>query len=153
MWQKSELFDISRNVWQSFSSEQLLEDNAEPENINLSLLQCFNCHLSTHHTVMMGVDLMAGYKLAADMLNTSVESLSVEDEKDALIELMNCICGQLDRYHPANDCFDHPTLLTPEETEVLLEDSNTLLVLTAKVGEKCFYIGILEAKAARAGVV
>ena len=147
MWQKSELFDISRNVWQSFSSKQLLE--SELEGINFSSLQCFNCHLSTHHVVMMGVDPMAGYQLAADMLNTSIASLSAEDEKDAVVELMNCICGQLDRDHPADKCFDHPKLLTSEETKVLLQGSNVLLGVTAKAGGKCFYIAIFEAKAAR----
>jgi hypothetical protein len=147
MRQESGLFDISRNVWQSFSSKQLLEDSIEFEEIKLLSLQWFYCNLSTDLVVMLGVDVIAGYQLAADMLNTSIDSLSEEDEKDAVVELMNCICGQLDRDHPADECFDYPKLLPQNEVKSLLQSLSQLSVVTAKAEGRWFYIALFEAKA------
>ena len=147
MWQESELFDISRHVWQAFSSEQLLENDAELDKVKLLSLQWFYCPLSSDLVVMLGVDIIVGYQLAADMFNTPVDSVSEEDEKDAVVELMNCICGQLDRDHPANKCFDHPKLLESEESKALLHNLSKLSDVTAKAGGKWFYIALLEDKA------
>lgn len=143
-----ELFDISRKVWKSFSSEQLLEDNAELEEIKLLSLQWFYCHLSTNHVVMLGVDFIVGDQLAADMLSVPIGSISEEDEQDAVVELMNCICGQLDRDHPADECFDHPKHLAHSEVKALLFGLNKLLDVTAKVGEHWLYIALFEANPA-----
>lgn len=89
MWHKGELFDISRDVWQSFSSKQLLKNEGVLEIEDLLSMQWFYCHLSSNFVVMLAIDLRVGYQLASDMLNTPVEGISGEDEQDAMIELMN----------------------------------------------------------------
>jgi hypothetical protein len=149
MWKEGELFDISSNVWQSFSSEQFLKDDVELEKVKLLTLQWFYCHLSSNHVVMLAMDLVVGYQLAADMLNVSVDSVSEEDERDAVVELMNCICGQLDRDHPADECFGLPRVLAREEINVLLSRLNKLSDVTAKVGGEWLYIALFEAGATK----
>lgn len=148
MWQEGELFDISSNVWQSFSSKQFHKDDVELEKKQLLSLQWFYCHLSTNHVVMLGMDLVVGHQLAADMLNMSVVSVSEEDERDAVVELMNCICGQLDRDHPANECFDLPRALARKEINVLLSRLKKLSDVTANVGG-WLYIALFEADATK----
>lgn len=148
MWHKGELFDISRDVWQSFSSKQLLKSEGVLEIEDLLSMQWFYCHLSSNFVVMLAIDLRVGYQLASDMLNTPVEGISGEDEQDAMIELMNCICGRLDRDHPANDCFELPRLLQPMEITLLLNKLHRLSDVTASIGEQWFYISLFEAEAA-----
>ena len=144
MQQKSELFDISRDVWQSFSSTQILKSEIAVELKDLLPLQWFYCHLSSNFVVMLALDLSIGYQLASDMLNTSIDGLSEEDEQDAMVELMNCICGRLDRDHPANDCFELPRLLPPLERTLLLNKLHPLSDVTASIGGKWFYISLFE---------
>lgn len=147
MWQTNELFDVSRDVWQSFSSQQLMKKEVILEVEDLLALQWFYCHLSSNFVVMLGVDVRVGYQLAADMLNTPIEGVTGEDEQDAMVELMNCICGRLDRDHPANDCFELPKLLQPMEITLLLSKLHQLSNVTASIGEQWFYISLFEAEA------
>jgi len=146
MQQEDELFDISRTIWQSFSSEQLVRADCKLDPIQTFALQWVYCHLSDHQVVMLGVDRTAGYQLAADMLNEPIDTLSEEDEQDAVVELVNCICGQLDRDHPANECFSLPKFLTPESMDTLLNSLNKLSDLVANVGGRLFYIALFKAK-------
>jgi hypothetical protein len=146
MQQKRGLFDISKSTWQSFSSEQLIRADCELEYIQTLSLQWFYCYLSGRQVVMLGLDRAAGYQLAADMLNEPVDTLSTEDEQDAVVELVNCICGQLDRDHPANECFGLPKPLALEGKEAMLTDLNKLSDVAAKVGERWFYIALFKAK-------
>jgi hypothetical protein len=146
MQQENELFDISRATWQSFSSEQLVRLDCELEHVQTLKLQWVYCHLSDQQVVMLGIDRIAGYQLAADMLNEPIDTLSAEDEQDAVVELVNCICGQLDRNHPANECFEVPKLVAPENMSAILNSLNKLSDVVAKVGGKLFYIALFKAK-------
>ena len=65
MWHKGELFDISRDVWQSFSSKQLLKSEGVLEIEDLLSMQWFYCHLSSNFVVMLAIDLRVGYQLAS----------------------------------------------------------------------------------------
>lgn len=143
---ESELFDISRKTWQSFSSEQIIRVESDFDSIQTLSLQWFYCNLSGHRLVILGVDSIAGYRLAAEMLNEPVGSLSSEDEEDAVEELVNCICGQLDRDHPANESFGLPQLLISENISSMLSDLGKLCEVTAKVGGMWFYIALFKAK-------
>jgi hypothetical protein len=144
MQQHKHLFDISRSVWQSFSSQSLVEVNDSLEANSTLLLQWFYCHLSSSQVVMLGIDQSAGYQLAADMLHSSIDALSEEDEQDAMIELMNCICGVLDRDHPTDECFGLPKLLEPSGIQTLLSSLNKVSEVTANAGNKWFYIALFE---------
>jgi hypothetical protein len=146
MQQENELFDISRNTWQSFSSSPLVRMDSAPENIQALPLQWFYCDLSNHQVFILGVDRIVGYQLAADMLNEPIDTLSVEDEQDAVIELVNCICGQLDRDHPANECFGVPGPLVTENMNRIFGSLNKLADVLAKVGDAFFYIALFKAK-------
>lgn len=145
MQQHNQLFDISKTVWQSFSSEPLLSADYSLDTNRMASLQWVYCHLSVDQIVLLGIDCIAGYQLAADMLSSKVDTLSESDEQDAMVELMNCICGQLDRDHPADKFFDLPQLLEFIEVQVLLNSLKKLSEVTAKAGDKYFYIALFEA--------
>jgi len=144
MLQPNQLFDISKAVWQSFSSEPLVAACYSLEINKIASLQWIYCHLSADHVVLLGIDSSAGYQLAADMLSTKIETLSESDEQDAIIELMNCICGQLDRDHPADECFDLPQLKEPLEIKGMLNSLKRISEVTAKTGDSYFYIALFE---------
>lgn len=146
MQQVEELFNISKKVWQSFSSDCLLEVDFELNQTGISTLQWFYCHLSANAVVLLGIDFSAGYQLASDMLDIKKESITEEDELDAMVELMNCICGQLDKDHPSNDCFERPKQIQPKEILILLRSLNKLSEVTARAGENLFYIALFQAK-------
>lgn len=146
MQQHKQLFDISKSVWQSFSSQPLIEVNDAFEINSTLLLQWVYCHLSAKQVVMLGIDQSAGYQLAADMLNSSIDVISEEDEQDAMIELMNCICGLLDRDHPTDECFGLPKLVDPSGIQTLLSSLNKISEVTANAGSKWFYIALFEDK-------
>lgn len=146
MQQENELFDISRNTWQSFSSTPLVRADSAPENIQALPLQWFYCDLSNHQVFILGVDRIVGYQLAADMLNEAIDTLSVEDEQDAVVELVNCICGQLDRDHPANECFGVPGTLVIENMNRIFGSFNKLADVLATVGDGNIYIALFKAK-------
>ncbi len=146
MQQHKQLFDISKAVWQSFSSQPLIEVNDSLEINSTLLLQWVYCHLSARQVIMLGIDRGAGYQLAADMLNSSIDALSEEDEQDAMIELMNCICGVLDRNHPTDECFGLPKLLESSRIQLLLSSLNKVSEVTATAGNKWFYIALFEDK-------
>lgn len=149
MQQHKQLFDISKSVWQSFSSQPLIEVSDSFEVNSTLLLQWVYCHLSARQVVMLGIDRSAGYQLAADMLNLSIDALSEEDELDAMIELMNCICGVLDREHPTGECFGLPKLLEPSGVQTLLSSLNKVSEVTASAGSKWFYIALFEDKSVK----
>ena len=146
MEQHKQLFDISKSVWQSFSSEPLVAADYSLETNSVASLQWVCCHLSADQVVLLGIDRNAGYQLAADMLDSSIYTLSEEDEKDAMIELMNCICGLLDRDHPADECFGLPKLLEPSGIQTLQNSLNKVSEVTASAGSKWFYIALFEDK-------
>lgn len=153
MQPENELFDVSRNTWQSFSSKELVRVDCEIESIQALTLQWFYCHLSNHQVFMLGVDRIVGYQLAADMLDEPIDTLSAEDEQDAVVELVNCICGQLDRDHPANECFGVPKPLIPEDMKTVLSSLNKLSDVLAMVGDAFFYIALFKAQKIKAKCV
>jgi hypothetical protein len=146
MQQENKLFDVSRNTWQSFSSKELVRVDCEIESIQALTLQWFYCHLSNHQVFMIGVDSIVGYQLAADMLDEPIDTISAEDEQDAVVELVNCICGQLDRDHPASECFGVPKPLMPEDINRVLSGLNKLSDAMAKVSGAFLYIALFKAK-------
>lgn len=143
---EGELFDISKKTWQSFSSEQLIKVESDFESIQQLSLQWFYCHLSDHQLLLLGVERIAGFQLAADMLGESVDSISFEDEQDAVEELVNCISGQLDRDHPANECFGLPKALASEDVSTMLMGFHKLSDVAARVGSTLFYIALFKEK-------
>lgn len=144
--QHKQLFSISQTVWQSFSSELLTETDCSLESSQILLLKWVYCQLSAKQVVILGVDQVACDQLAADMLGISVDTVTEEDEQDAMIELMNCICGQLDRDHPTHECFSLPKIIEPAEAQILLRRLDKMSEVTAKVGERWFYIVLFEAE-------
>ncbi len=146
MQQHKQLFDISKAVWQSFSSQPLIEIGDPLEENETVLVQWVCCHLSANRVVMLEIDRMAGYQLAADMLNAPIDGLSEADEQDAMIELMNCICGLLVRDHPTNDCFGLPKLLESSGVQALLSSLDKVSEVTANAGGRWFYIALFEGK-------
>jgi hypothetical protein len=144
--QHKQLFSISQTVWQSFSSELLIETSCLLEGSQILLLKWVYCQLSAKQVVVLGVDQVAGDQLATDMLGISAGTATEEDEQDAMIELMNCICGQLDRDHPTHECFSLPKIIQPAEAQILLRRLDKMSEVTAKVGERWFYIVLFEAE-------
>ena len=148
---KKELLNTTTSVWQSFSSEQFLESDYILAIEDLLILQWFCCHLSSNQLVVLGIDQHVGYLLAEDMFKSPINTLSEDDEQDAVIELMNCICGQLDRDHPANECFERPKLLEAIEMKRFVRNLNKLSEVTAKIGNEYFYIAIFDGKDEKSG--
>lgn len=146
MQHHKQLFSISQTVWQSFSSELLIETSCSLESNQVLLLQWVYCQLSAKQVVMLGIDQIAGDQLAADMMAISADTVTEEDEQDAVAELMNCICGQLDRDHPTDECFSLPKIIQPAEVQALLCRLDKMSEVTAKAGERCFYIVLFEAE-------
>ena len=146
MERHKQLFDISKSVWQSFSSAPLELTGYSLEASKVESPQWVYCQLSEDHVVLLGIDRNAGYQLAADMLDSLIDTLSEEDEKDAMIELMNRICGLLDRDHPADKCFGLPRLLEPDGVKTLRNSLNKVAEVTANAGNKWFYIALFEDK-------
>jgi hypothetical protein len=144
MQQSKQLFDISKAVWQSFSLQPLVEVGDPLESNKDLLLQWICCHLSANQLVMLGIDRIAGYQLAADMLNVPIDGVSEADEQDAMIELMNCICGLLVRDHPTDDCFGLPKMFESSGVQALLSSLNKVSEVTANAGGGWFYIALFE---------
>ncbi len=138
------LFDVSKAVWESFSSVLLKETNHVLEDSTVSDLQWFSCKISETRQVMLGIDQLAGYQLAEDMLNLPLVSLSDVDEQDAVLELMNCICGNLHWDKSSADFFDQPKLLPVVDILPLLHNLKMVSDVTAETGIKRFYIAVLE---------
>jgi hypothetical protein len=91
-------------------------------------------------------DTVAQSQLLQAVETKAATSLSVEDEQDAVVELVNCICGQLDRDHPANECFGVPGTLVIENMNRIFGSFNKLADVLATVGDGNIYIALFKAK-------
>ncbi len=143
---QKQLFELTKSIWDSFSHHDLEQSEEALDDHQVFGLQWLLIETNSSEKVLVGLDPKAAYGLASDMFERPVQTLSVDDERDAFGELAHCVSAYISHEIADELEVSQPKLMRALDVVRLLHELQVMAEVMSAAENRKFYIAVLKPK-------